>query len=505
MEKSAGRFLLLFGLALVFFYPALTHPYLDIDELIWGEMAKTIVKGCAPYVCAVGEKMPLIYLTISGFFKLFGPNNYFPLHLLNILWIAGTAWLLTRLIDTKPRWLPGLFYLLLMALPGFSILSLTGESLMNPFLILSWGLFLKQVKDPRFGPSLIIGILVGMATLFRHQAGIQLAVYGIAIFFPEQQDEPSWGPYLKSKVKFLFGTFIGFCLTLGIMALILWQWGSWKDFYHWAIQYNFTYIQSGGRTPGSLEKGFLNAAVLFGSTIVFWLFALLGMGKNSKRRDIKFLSALLYLFFSLIAAILGFRFYPHYFIQSFPPLVFFAILGWEALQIKPWIRGLALTVSILGVLIQHFTIERFLNWDPTKDYAPLNQHVGAYIKEHTKPEDTLFIWGWGHGIYYYADRRKAVRLMHSDPLSGRISSEDPQKYNYKDAERTTSPEAWEIFSQDMEKNQPIYVVNTSPANIHEYGYFPMEDYPILKEYVAQHYRLETTIDGVEIYRRLELR
>ena len=57
----------------------------------------------------------------------------------------------------------------------------------------------------------------------------------------------------------------------------------------------------------------------------------------------------------------------------------------------------------------------------------------------------------------------------------------------------------------MEKNRPIYFLNTSPANIHEYKYFPMENYPILKEYIAQHYQLETTIDGVEIYRRLGLR
>lgn len=505
LEKSTGRFFLLLILTLVFFYPSLIHPYLDIDELIWGEMAHTIVRGCAPYVCGVGEKMPLLYLTISGFFALFGPNHYFPLHLFNILWIAGTAWLLTELIPARPRWLPGLFYILLMSLPGFSILSLTGESLMNPFLILSWALFLRGTSKPRIVTALGVGALIGLATLFRHQAGIQLAVFGLAALIPWNFDVQSTSPTLAARLKFFLGIGLGFCLPLGFMALILWQWGSWEGFYRWAIEFNFFYIRSGGRTSGSFYKGVLNATLLFGTTVFFWILAILGLIKNLKRRDLLFLSAVLYLLFALAAAAPGFRFYPHYFIQAFPPLVFLAVLGWEALPKRRWIRLVGLTASILAVLIPHLWIDWFLHRDATKDYASLNKTVGEYIRQRTQAHDTLFIWGWGHGIYYYADRRKAVRLMHSDPLSGRVSSADPRGYTVEDAKRNTAPDVWGIFLKDMEKNRPVYLLNTSPANLHEYGYFPMAAYPVLQDYVDRNYRLETTLDGVEIYRRLEFR
>ncbi|MDX1386618.1 MAG: hypothetical protein R3257_03435, partial [bacterium] len=138
--------------------------------------------------------------------------------------------------------------------------------------------------------------------------------------------------------------------------------------------------------------------------------------------------------------------------------------------------------------------------DSTLDYAPLNQIVGNYIKENSNPGDKIFVWGWGHGIYYFSNRGMGVRFMHCDVLSGRIPASNPKDYTLKEAEKNIPPDTWGMFLEDMEKNKPVYVLNTSPAKIHDYEFFPLGAYPILKDYVNKNYRLETIIEGVEIYR-----
>ena len=87
-------FLLLLGFAGLAFWPSLLFPYLDIDELIWGEMANSIVDGCPPYVCVIGAKPPLLYLFYAGVFAFIGRNSYLATHTLQILWVATTAFLL---------------------------------------------------------------------------------------------------------------------------------------------------------------------------------------------------------------------------------------------------------------------------------------------------------------------------------------------------------------------------------------------------------------------------
>jgi hypothetical protein len=499
LEKPFNRFVLLLGLTFLFFYPSLIHPYLDIDELIWGEMANTISAGCPPYTCIVGEKMPLLYLVMAGVFKFFGKNQYGILHLLHLFWIAGTGYLLTR-IPEKTSWLPGLFYILLLALPGFRNLSLTGESLMNPFLILSWGLFLKSYPRPNLRQGLWIGALVGIATLFRHQAGIQLGVYGTALLLPLGK-----GQGFRSKTAMILGLALGFLGILGAIALILYGWGAWESFYRWAILYNFFYISSGGGTWGSLLEGLKNLGIFFGTTSFFWLLAMVALWRFRKKHDLLILSSLLYLLFALVAAAPGLRFYPHYFIQCYPPLVYLAWRGWQTMTRLSWLKKTGLALCCLGVLLPHFFLEKILQDIKSKDYAEVNHVVGQYIREHSREVDKVFIWGWGHGIYYFAGRGMGMRLMHSDPLSGRLSASDPTSYSLEEARTRVPGEYWKLFLTDMEGNKPLYLVDTSPANIHDYGYFPLEAYPVLKQYVQDHYRLETTLDGVKLYRRLDLR
>jgi hypothetical protein len=64
----------------------------------------------------------------------------------------------------------------------------------------------------------------------------------------------------------------------------------------------------------------------------------------------------------------------------------------------------------------------------------------------------------------------------------------------------TTP-AWKMFMEDLERNKPVYIVDTTPANMHGYKNFPIEKYPLLANYVRENYIKEVELNGVVFYKR----
>ncbi len=498
------QWFLLLSLTVVVFYPSLLHPFVDIDEVIWGEFANAVASGCPPYVCVLGEKPPLLYLFYAGIFSLFGANNYLAVHLLHILWVSLAALLLSRL-----SFLAGIFYILLLGLPGFTTIAATGESLMNPFLILSWILFLQLLEKPSFWKAAVVGALIGVATLFRLQAGIQLLVY-LAVWVARGKlldravKRAQTKVFRSDRTQTSVTVILGLAVVWFVAFLILSAWGSWEAYKFWGLQYSLGYLKSGFFGAGVWKSSLRYLALVFGSTIVFWLLAGNSLRRSDEGPQPHRLrqTAWIYLLGALVAASAGFRYYPHYFIQAFPPLAILAALGFRALQGRGRRMAMAgLVLSFLVILIQHFFFDAERALDSSRDYEPFNQRVGAYIREKTNPGDKITVWGWGNGIYYYADRRVATRFVHSDFLTGRISSADPKLYRASEASRGIMPGVWEMFFEDLRKNKPVYFIDTSPAGIHEYQHFPPSHYPLLKDFLDRDYRLEAEIEGIRLYRR----
>jgi len=56
-----------------------------------------------------------------------------------------------------------------------------------------------------------------------------------------------------------------------------------------------------------------------------------------------------------------------------------------------------------------------------------------------------------------------------------------------------------MLMRDLESAPPAYILDTSPGDCN-YA-FPPERYPRLWEFMTAHYRVETTIGGVRMFRR----
>ncbi len=67
------------------------------------------------------------------------------------------------------------------------------------------------------------------------------------------------------------------------------------------------------------------------------------------------------------------------------------------------------------------------------------------------------------------------------------------------------PGTWELLMQDLIKNRPTVIVDTSPGNYRGYAKYPIHDFPPLDEYIKNYYELSRDIvagDGRLLFRVL---
>lgn len=59
-----------------------------------------------------------------------------------------------------------------------------------------------------------------------------------------------------------------------------------------------------------------------------------------------------------------------------------------------------------------------------------------------------------------------------------------------------------MFFEDLEKNKPVYFVDTTPAALHDYEHYPIRNYPKLEKYLNEKFVFEAEVSGAAVYRAL---
>lgn len=526
LTKSPWRvFLFLVAVSFVFRLPSLFIPYMDIDEVMWGLFANAIVNHGIPYVTVMGEKPPLLYLTYAGIFFLFGKHNYFAIHVFGIAWMALTGFLIyyftkglfysfipegqnnrsllqahDGITKLSAPLIAGLAYIIFGSAPGFSMLATTGELLMNLPLVLSliffwWGYEKGYLKYYFFS-----GALVVMATLFRQQSGIQIFSYLgflLLVFLKSWSGNKKTGSIIWPIFFLVTG-----CITVIILcALYLIHEGVLADFWFWNFAHNAAYIKSGFLNKHVLRNFALRTGHVLITTLPLWLLAGLRAkkiwhaSKNPSARLEAEILIILYLVVSLIATIPGGRFFPHYFLQVFPPLCILA--GLELVECSKFLKYFT-GIWVLLLLIKTPLIPLEMQIKDQGDYGEVNKIVGEFIREHSTPQDRIFIWGWSQGIYYYSHRDPAARFISTDFLTGRSPSQDDSIH--PDTSANITPGSWNMLFDDFQKHRPAYIIDTSPGNHHGYSLYPIIKFPKLYDFIQKNYELEKSIAGMDLYR-----
>jgi hypothetical protein len=214
------------------------------------------------------------------------------------------------------------------------------------------------------------------------------------------------------------------------------------------------------------------------------------------------------LLLSIPPTLLGFRFYPHYFIQLYVPLAI-AAAPWLEAQVRPRVtRAGRVVIAWSLVMLAGFTISTaILYFWPSRVYRerdPVYRLVADRLHaDACAPGATMFVWGYAPPFYYYADLPAASRfvVMAQSRLTGYVSGNLARVRDPREAREGIVPEHWDWLMDDLERNRATFIIDTAPAGIYRWNRYPIDDYPRLRDYLASNYDLVDTVNRVRIYRR----
>ena len=448
---------IVFGLVLVIRIRLLEIP-LERDEGEYAYAGQLMLQGIPPYKLAYNMKFPGTYAAYAVIMSIFGQTTgaiHLGLLLVNAATIVLIFLLGRRLMNPTAGIAAAMSYAILSMSP--SVLGLAAHATNFVVLPVLGGtlLLLNESDRQQFGRLLASGLLFGLAVLMKQPALFFIVFAAIYLVSKGVQR----GTRLRDiSLESLFFT-VGVILPLGIALLLLWRAGVFDRFWFWAIDYARQY---GTLVPLSEAPQIFLRSVreVVGAGWTLWMLGgigvVVGLLDNRVRASVIFLLGLLLA--SALAVCPGFYFRYHYFVLVLPAISLLAgaaisefsdLLAGRTILVRfmpLFVLCAALTAPILSDRVLLFTlspIEACRRIYPESPF-PESLRIAEYVREHTRPDDTIAVLGSEPQIYFYSQRRSATGYIYAYGLM------EPQKY---------ARQMQEEMMGEIERARPMYLVS----------------------------------------------
>jgi 4-amino-4-deoxy-L-arabinose transferase-like glycosyltransferase len=468
---------------LVAHLPSFLHRLMDGDEAIYASIATLMNTGGGLYAeGGVDNKPPGIFWVYSTTFRVFGAYQMTAVHAAALVAVAATCVLIyfiaRELGSRKVGMLAALFYGILTAAGNPRLLAANTEIFMMLPLA---GSVLLMLRRQWFW----CGMLLVAAGAFRQSAAINVLLVAIAILWLEV-------PNLRWRAFGLFAT--GLIAGLAGLAVVLSVTGSLTGFWRWTVQVLYGYASTQLTTDVIWSRARDSVLAFIAAMAVMWI-AALAFAARWRTSTINERLVVVWLIVAMVGSFAGGHLSWHYFIQAMGPLAVLAALGFDRIALK---RRVAIAAAV-GIVIPAVAWWVFdVSADPlTYDFngsVPQHQKAAAYIHDNTSPSDRIFVWGVWPALYVESDRLMSSRFPGFLRGFPRGSNVAPNNWD-------TSPDVWPLLQADLSANPPMLIVDTAAAGWSDFSKYPMSNYPVLAELVANRYHVVDSIDGVVIYAR----
>lgn len=436
---------------------------LERDEGEFGYAGQLLLQGIPPYRLAYNMKFPGTYAAYALVMALFGQTPtgiHLGLLVVNLATITLIFALARRILNTIGAIVAAASYAILTINPAF--LGLAGHAVNYVLLpALAGILLLLRPRPSRPWWNLpASGMLFGFAILMKQPGVFFLVGGGLCLLWLAIHDRSGWRLFFIDGCLLTFGALFPIALTF----IALWMAGVFPRFWFWCIDYARAY---GTIVP--LREGVLIAAMTARKSLgAIWpscalaCVGLLGLSVSARFRQQAVL-IVLFLAASVAALSSGFYFREHYYIFLLPVLSLLMGAGIFALLNRPmigrrWVEPfcfLLVTASLLHPLWRGRHL--FFAAAPTEACSQIYRgnifgeapRLGAYLREHTVPTDTIGVIGSEPEIYFYAQRHSATGYIYTYALM----EEHPYVRRMQEEMRA-----------EIERSQPSYLVFVSLPN-----------------------------------------
>lgn len=416
------KLLILLLVTFIIRLPSLFEPFWYGDEGIYFSVADLLDHHRLLYTQAFDNKPPFIYL-LTAFSTHYLGHSLWSLRMVLMIWVLLTVvviYFLTKKLFEKENiaLLGASFFALLSSTPLFEGFIANGEI----FMILGASLGMLLALQKRY---FLAGIFFAFGVLFKFPALFDLAAFGVFLFITElkalsEKQKITINYLVKSLEKPLLLT-TGFILPLAITTLYFLFKGRFSDFYFATLGSNVGYTNIGNNFIISNGLLIVKLVPLLILSAWFWW--------KGKKESFPFYLVLLWLSFSLYGALFSGRSYPHYLMQTVPPLAILlaliimkkefrvAFLGSLAMFLavviffgfQPAYLKLSYYENFFRYVTGSISQEQYESWFDSK--TPRDYNLAAYIQKKTTPNDYIFIWSNNAQIYFLSDRLAPLRFI----------------------------------------------------------------------------------------------
>ncbi len=435
-DKKTSSLLLL---SIFLFALLIRLPYryvlLEADEGEIAYISQQMEQGDIPYKDAVHQKMPGMFYIYLLIFKILG-KNVGDIRIFTFLYSLSGIFLLYKLgtlLFGRPVGLISSFIFSIISLdPNRLGFMAKAENFMLMPIIASIVILLLAIKKKNNFLFFVCGALNGIAFILKQSAIFNCAfIIGFLFFeFFKNQDK---GKYIELIKRYSY-FFSGFIITLLPFFIYFWIKGAWNDFIYCTFLTNFDYINSSNPFLTVTNKyvwfNFLQRLNrMLNTNLIFWALCLYAWIKFLKIKDIKGFLIIIWFIFLFLSVFSGLRFFPQYFILTTPALAIASGYGlWSIFEKIRNIRNIFLkrVIGIFIILVVTIAslVPNFKYWfvysateisnQVYEDYYPLQvriKYIASYINQNTAIDDTVFIFGTGTDILFYANRRSATKYI----------------------------------------------------------------------------------------------
>lgn len=508
---------LLLALTLITLVVGLAAPFFGVplqrDQGVYAACGSILLHGGAPYRDCWDTKGPLTHYTYALAQLLFGLNLSGPVILSSfltaltgiILWRVARRWLGNSLGEAI-GWAAALTYGWVVVAIPFDM-NAQSEGFANLFLALAvWGMLDGHERKSRW--RLIgAGVSLALAVLYKYtiaSVGAALVIACLTSFWPKTSDDK------RHILRFAVYVSSGALVTVVIFFLYLLSQNA-LGFALEHLAFMLTEFPKVTVNPALLlfpgESGpplfylqrtwdqFLRLPVLYTSGIAGCILAI------QRKRSWGWLLAI-WLAAALITV------YPqkvmtlYHWTLAIPPLCLaVGALAWEVRDRRWALAAVAIGVAAnIGVRVyedQWRVVGPSLTGQQTRAEFFASQavqdelEVADYVRDHTMPDDLIWVWGNHSIMYYWADRRSPTRFIFNSPLMAQIGPNEFQ------------PRWKEEVLAALYQHPPTYIVITWYDRTWFDFQNPVDEFAALpgyQQFLDRYYRRETFMSRFAIHR-----
>ncbi len=471
-----------------------------------------------PYVDAVSHRGPVLYWVAAIAVGIGGRESFLPIRVLGLICSLLTILFIFVAAVRARRPLAGALATVVIAAvlivdqrPDDG-LAYNGEPLLNVFVLGAFLCLMTAVDPERPRPSApwaaAAGALTVLGALTKQVGAVVLLPFGLWLVAASiargsrQTGLRRWRPILA----FGAGAAVPVLLVLTRYAIA----GELRTLIFYFVTYNSKYYMA----PFTLERAIkvYRDWMVWRATWVAMGVALVALGiaralAGVRGRDV-WQSADSQGFLLVVAMCAGLsgtvangtlRDFPHYYVQAVPwfallfgVLVEDFVVPVDASAERRTLMHLAVLVPTVAVVWWMYTskLESY-RADQRRRRRPL---VCDYVGRHSRPEDSIYIWGFAPDLYTFCHRRPASRYVYSTFQSGFVPFFDSAT---REEERARIvPGSPQLFISDLETSHPALIVDVPDTM----GRRSMREIPAYADYLKQ-YCNPTRYDGVDVFVR----